>query len=50
MNCGKSFVLCIGRDRDVPYRLELSRQWYVVAGSEGVKLNLWTSEIYNIAI
>ncbi|MBG9654260.1 DUF5348 domain-containing protein [Cytobacillus firmus] len=50
MHCGESFLLCIDGDRGVPCRLELGRQWYVVVGSEGVKLNLRTNEIYNIAI
>jgi hypothetical protein len=50
MHCGESFELCIGKDRSVPCRLELGRQWYVILGSDGVRLNLQKSEIYKIAI
>lgn len=48
--CGYSFELCIGKDRGVSCRLELGRQWYVVMDSDGVKLNLRTSEIYKMDI
>lgn len=50
MYCGESFELCIGNDWGLPCRLELGKQWYVAIGSEEVKLNLRTNEIYKINI
>lgn len=48
MHCGEMFELSIEKDRSVPCRLELGRQWYALIGPEGIKLNLRTSENYNM--
>ncbi|MCC3359729.1 DUF5348 domain-containing protein [Bacillus sp. REN16] len=50
MNCGEPFELCIGKNYGIPCRLELGTQWYVVIGSEGVKLNLRKDQTYKINI
>lgn len=48
MHCGEWFDLCIGEEKGVPCRLELARHWYVIMGSEGIKLNLRKKETYKI--
>ncbi|UTI40056.1 DUF5348 domain-containing protein [Niallia sp. RD1] len=50
IHCGEFFELCIEGDIGIPCRLELDRQWYIVMGSEGVKLDLKENEIYKIGI
>lgn len=50
MHCGEPFELRIGKNNGMPCRLELGKQWYVVIGSEGVKLNLRNDQTYQINI
>ncbi|GAA0336229.1 hypothetical protein GCM10008967_28270 [Bacillus carboniphilus] len=50
MNCGEWFNLRIGEEQGIPCRLELAKQWYVVMGPKGVKLNLRTNETYKVEV
>jgi hypothetical protein len=48
--CGESFELYIEDGQSIPCRLELSNQWYLLLGKNGVRFNLEQREIYKIHI
>lgn len=50
MHCGECFELYISDNKCIPCRLELAREWFIVMGSEDLKLNLKKNEVYKIRI
>lgn len=50
MHCGEWLYLRTGDSEGIPCRIELGKDWYIVMGREGVKLNLMTKEIYQVEI
>lgn len=50
MRCGDEFILHLGGRQRIPCRLELGMEWYILAGKQGIRLNLNENEIYKVEI
>lgn len=46
--CGNWINLRITKDKGIPCRIELADDWYLILGTEGVRLNLHHEETYKI--